>query len=267
MGEITYAKNADRKRTAQLNKNAEIAFWAQRDYSTAVELSLCANNMVYNITGQDEEIVPRRKIIELLAKYGLPVRKCRAFDLNVRLLLDGKDAIRRLRVPADITFEHLHRLLQEAFGWKNYHLYGFSLYREWKKKEYYYGKPDIELISDNQDAEFNPDAKLAADVKLSDYVPLYRKILYIYDYGDDWFHLIEVENIIDGCEEELPVLLSGEGDSPPEDVGGPGGYAEFLKIIADPEHEDYEEMNEWVKSQWWRPFDFEMTARRVKHTL
>ena len=62
-------------------------------------------------------------------------------------------------------------------------------------------------------------------------------------------YYLEVENIIDNCEEELPILLSGEGDAPPEDVGGRGGYAEFLDIIADPGHEEYGHMKEWSKSQ------------------
>ena len=204
-------------------------------------------------------------MFEFLGSYGMPVLKFRAFDLNARLDLGGKDAVRRLRVPAGITFERLHKLLQKAFGWKDYHLYSFGLFKEWSRN--YYAAPDIELVleSDQYDAyEANPEARSIAGVKLSDYVPDYQKIMYCYDFGDDWRHYIEIENIIDSCGEELPVLLSGEGDAPPEDVGGSGGFAEFLEIIANPEHEDYGHMTEWAKSQWWKPFDFEMSARLVK---
>jgi hypothetical protein len=81
-----------------------------------------ANNIIYNTSGADEVLIPKEKMIELLGKYGLPVRKFRAFDLNVILDLDGGDAVRCLRVPASITFDKLHKLLQMAFGWKNYHL-------------------------------------------------------------------------------------------------------------------------------------------------
>ena len=265
LGEVTYARNTDRKRTAQLSKNTEAAWWALENFSGDAELSLYANDVPFNISGKDEVVWPRKKMLELLGRYGLSVLKFRAVDLNVRLLLGGRDAIRRLRVPAGIGFEQLHRLLQKAFGWQNYHLYSFGMLREWDRSRY--AHPDVELISDKQDMEFDPDAKFMTGVKLSDYAPEYRKILYIYDYGDGWLHHIEIENIIDDCEEELPVLLSGEGDSPPEDVGGPGGFAEFLDIIADPEHEEYENMIQWAKSQWWEPFDFEMAARRVKGRL
>ena len=269
LGEITYSKNADRKRTAQLNKNADSAWWALRDLRDDTELSVYANGMFYNTPGiVDESFKPKEKMLGLLGRYGLPVRKFRAFDLNVKLDLDDRSAVRRLRVPANITFERLHKLLQAAFGWNDYHLYNFGLFKEWGEK--YYALPDVELVleSDQYDAyEANLEARPMTGLKLSDFAPEYKKILYLYDFGDGWHHYIEIENIIDDCEEELPILLSGEGDSPPEDVGGSGGFADFLEIIADPEHEDYQQMTEWAKSQWWKQFDFEMAARRVKRSL
>ena len=62
---------------------------------------------------------------------------------------------------------------------------------------------------------------------------------------------------------KLPILLSGEGDSPPEDVGGAGGFADFLEIISNPKHEEYREMSKWAVG--WKRFDFERVARRVKY--
>jgi hypothetical protein len=266
LGDISHAKNADRKRTAQLNSNTQQAWWALRDLTDDVEVSVETNRIaLYNTTDPDEAIKPIVEMFVNLGRYGLPVRSCRAVDLNVRLDLGGKDAVRRLRVPASISFNSLHTLLQKAFGWKNCHLHSFGLFKEWR--ENYYARPDIELVveSDQYDAyETNPNAKSVAGVKLSDYLSEYSKILYLYDFGDDWHHYIEVVNVIDGCEEELPVLLSGEGDAPPEDVGGSGGFAEFLEVIADLKHEDYEHMTEWAKSQRWKPFDFEEIARSVK---
>jgi hypothetical protein len=259
-GETAYAKNADRKKTAQLNKSADTAWWSLRDYDGDVDLSVCASST--KIFSTDESFTPKDKMLNLLGKYGLPVLKFHAYDLNVRLELGGRDAVRRLRVPASISFKRLHRVLQAAFGWTNHHLYNFGLLKEWS--EDYFAQPDVELVLSEDDFEINPDARLMTGVKLSDYVPEYRKILYTYDYGDNWQHYIEVDNIIDGCSEDLPLLLSGEGDAPPEDVGGTGGFAEFLEVIADPGNEDYEHMTAWVKMQWWKPFDFEATARQVK---
>ena len=48
-----------------------------------------------------------------------------------------------------------------------------------------------------------------------------------------------------------PVCLAGENACPPEDAGGPYGYAGLLATLADPGHPDHEEMRDWVG----RPFD------------
>lgn len=38
--------------------------------------------------------------------------------------------------------------------------------------------------------------------------------------------------------------LAGENSCPPEDVGGPSGYAEFLRVIAHPRHKRQKAMRE-----------------------
>jgi hypothetical protein len=119
------------------------------------------------------------------------------------------------------------------------------------------------VLADN----VNPDAKLTANIKLSEYLLQYKKILYCYDYGDDWRHYIEIDKVIEGCTDELPLLLSGEGDAPPEDVGGAGGFAEFIRIINDPDDKDYEFNSNRAKRQFWKPFDFETVKGAVKRSL
>lgn len=42
-----------------------------------------------------------------------------------------------------------------------------------------------------------------------------------------------------------PQLVTATGRCPPEDVGGPWGYAEFLATIADPAHEEHDRMLTW----------------------
>ena len=114
--------------------------------------------------------------------------------------------------------------------------------------------------------ESNPNAKSIAGVKLGDYLNDFNKFIYVYDFGDYWQHYFTIENVIGDCDDQLPLLLSGESDSPPEDVGGPSGYAHFLAAIADPKHMDFEDLAEWAKSQRWQRFDFDSVARRVRST-
>jgi hypothetical protein len=265
LGDITYSKSSDRKKIVQLTKNTETVLLCLRDFVGIEELPVVVNKRIYHAADAGGFIVPKEKMLELLGKYGLPVRKCRAFDVRARLDLDGPDAVRRLRVPADITFEQFHGLLQIAFGWHNCHLYSFGMYKEWS--EDYYAQAQVKLVMDVDEYGDAPGLTPMEGVKLSDYVPEYKKILYTYDFGDNWWHYIEVEDVIEGCEEKLPILLSGEGDAPPEDSGGVGGFAEFLQIIADPTHEDHEEMIGWAKMQYWERFDFKETAKRISCTL
>ncbi len=42
-----------------------------------------------------------------------------------------------------------------------------------------------------------------------------------------------------------PRLIEAKGHCPPEDVGGPWGYGEFLEAIANPSHERHRELKEW----------------------
>jgi hypothetical protein len=39
--------------------------------------------------------------------------------------------------------------------------------------------------------------------------------------------------------------LAGENACPPEDVGGPHGYGEFLEVLKDPDHEEFEDYMTW----------------------
>jgi hypothetical protein len=42
----------------------------------------------------------------------------------------------------------------------------------------------------------------------------------------------------------------GENACPPEDIGGPHGYAKFLEAITDPEHEEHEPCFRWIGGVW-----------------
>ena len=42
-----------------------------------------------------------------------------------------------------------------------------------------------------------------------------------------------------------PMCLAGANACPPEDVGGLGGYEEFLEAIGDPLHEEHDSMRRW----------------------
>lgn len=143
---------------------------------------------------------------------------------------------RRLQVPANYTFHELHLVIQMSFGWANYHLYQFS-------PTGYGSKPKI-AMPDPEGWDM-PD-KHAGKVKLDKIFNAEKqKYTYIYDFGDDWIHKITLEKILPD-EIKYPVCLAGKGECPPEDCGGPWGYENLKAILADPSHEEYEDMKEWL---------------------
>jgi hypothetical protein len=64
-----------------------------------------------------------------------------------------------------------------------------------------------------------------------------------------YFHLAE-EVLPPDPDFKHPVCLGGANACPPEDCGGSPGYAEFVDAMADPKHEQHEQMKEWVGGAW-----------------
>ena len=84
------------------------------------------------------------------------------------------------------------------------------------------------------------------------------KLLYLYDFGDDWEHDIVVERVGSGDDEAI-LCTGGERACPPEDCGGAGGYAHLLEVLANPDHEEHLEMKEWGPRRF-DPEKFDLAA-------
>ena len=146
---------------------------------------------------------------------------------------------RQVLVPGDFTLGDLHEVIQATFGWWDYHLHQFIV------GETYYASPDVDDFE-----EFSAEDE--DGVTLRQVAPgegfAFR---YQYDFGDDWLHHILVEEIgVPEPGKEYPVVVDGQRACPPEDVGGIWGYENFLRAIADPEHEEHEEFLEWVGGEF-----------------
>lgn len=72
-------------------------------------------------------------------------------------------------------------------------------------------------------------------------------IEYQYDFGDKWYHRIKLQKILlRDPSVRLPVCLSGKRQCPPEDSGGVWRFRHMLTVLADPDHEEYERVAEWM---------------------
>jgi hypothetical protein len=153
---------------------------------------------------------------------------------------------RVIDVPAAITLDELHEVLQVALGWTDSHLHQF------RTDATTYAVPFEKL--DHGEAEVDERG-----VPLS---LLPTRFVYAYDFGDGWEH--EIEMLGSGGDE--PGCVGGDSACPPEDCGGPSGYAELLQALADIRHPEHQTMSAWV-GDGLRPFDQDATSRRVRDAV
>ena len=129
---------------------------------------------------------------------------------------------RRLEVPATITLDQLHEVIQVAFEWTDSHLHAF----ETPQGEY--GVPD---------PEWGLDLRSERGVRLTKVAEVGEKLTYVYDFGDDWQHVVLVEKIAPSQEGvAYPRCTAGRRAAPPEDCGGIWGYQDMLDAVPDAAH-------------------------------
>lgn len=149
---------------------------------------------------------------------------------------------RRVLVPSQFTFLALHCVIQEAFGWWYEHMWQFG--------DTVYSQV-LSIALPDPDA-WDPPTHDARNVTVGDYFRdglERKKLVYTYDFGDDWHHDIVLEEVIDQ-ESQHASCIAGKGACPEEDCGGPWGYAMLKENgeVEDPAEFDLEEANDAVQS-------------------
>jgi hypothetical protein len=159
------------------------------------------------------------------------------FQLKITLL-DLKPPIWRRIQTRDCTLDKLHEHIQTAMGWTNSHLHQFEINGE------RYG--DLELLDDGFEDFECVDSTRTMVSKILPKTGKRFAFKYEYDFGDGWEHEILFEGgptLEKG--KKYPFCLEGERACPPEDVGGVGGYEDFLAALADPKHEEHSRFLKW----------------------
>jgi hypothetical protein len=128
-----------------------------------------------------------------------------------------------------LSLADLHEGLQLAFGWQNCHLHDFYA----GGIRFGVRVDESELIVDERGASLGAVAKVGGE------------LVYHYDFGDDWEHRIVVESVIANGSDVI-ICTGGARACPPEDCGGPPGYENLLRVLADPTDEQHTSMKQWV---------------------
>jgi len=248
-GEVEFTQNRNRQTASWVAKaGLECAFYVGNEYNGIAKIfsdtvGASANYRIVNCSGNTNEgFYSYKAMISALSELtGKQAYKYRAFELMITLDLEVYKAVRRIIVPADIEFTRLHNVLQSVFDWKNYHLYDFTIFDDSNSVAI------ARLVPSEEDLEYDENAILMKGHTLSDFFPEHKDMVYTYDMGDNWEHVIRLVNVIEEHDKESPYLLEANGQTPPEDVGGIGGFMSFREIMLNPSHPEYGEMEEWAK--------------------
>jgi len=263
-GEISFSKTQNRSLIARMNRGCEAADVFDTEYNTDMliqdDVAKKANKWVF--VHIDKDIYhPNELLYKFLEeKYSQPIFSTKALVLKIRLDLEKYDIWRRVVVPLNIDFYELHKTIETAFDWGYHHLHEFVIYDK--------NKSFVRISSEDEDFEVFPNEEevyLERKIKINEYLPKYKNIKYIYDFGDNWVHNIEIEKVLFDFDNNHPVCLEGKGERPPEDVGGEGGYGGFMEIMSNPNHVEYEHMKEWYESQYYKGFNIKLVNIQLKH--
>jgi hypothetical protein len=192
---------------------------------------------------------------------------------------------RRLEVDSSIMMDSLASAIGSVFGWSGDHMGEFDLKgrrigdgTDWFLDDPHAAEREFRQLSklvrnplgDAQQAKsafelllslktkLQTNAVPAADVGEPDLptlrvlVPRARtKFRYIYDFGDNWEHVLEVEKIL-APEPGVayPRCTGGARANPLEDRGGVWGYQELVEAAGNPKHDRYAELKEWGMEKW-----------------
>ena len=145
---------------------------------------------------------------------------------------------RRIQVMETSTFWDLSVAIQDVMGWGGHHLHEFHVMNPRTGVMEEIGIPDD---------EFPGRVRKGWTTRISRYFTIEnKKAMYIYDFGDYWEHIVTLEKVLPADPgTQYPRCIAGKRNSPPDDIGSVPGYEDFVAIMRDPDHEEYEEMVEW----------------------
>lgn len=264
-GAICFSKTKGSKYVSRLNKACEVVkfFPELIDLQSSYQFSITniMNSDLVKIDKGDYEHPYELFLRDFKKAYGESIIKCKAVNLLIKLDLGVYTAQRKVITPIDSSFKQLHAIIQNIFEWKNCHLHNFYVFDK-------RGKCVLNVIRSLDDVlELREDCETAveSEVFVSEYIKGEFKIIYCYDFGDNWQHEITMQQVSNDYDKNYPVCLDGVGDAPPEDIGGVPGYEEFFKVISDPKHPANDEAKNFASEKSYKKFDIDLVNRRLSY--
>ena len=134
---------------------------------------------------------------------------------------EGEGTWRVIEIKGSQTLDQLHRAIFKAFGRWEQHLYSFYLSSDRRDASREYASPYL-----FEEDDFAPGTRPhnARHTKI-DQLSLHSRqtFNYVFDYGDDWEHMITVLRVLDEAGVgQYPRVVERHGDSPAQYPRLPG---------------------------------------------
>ena len=151
---------------------------------------------------------------------------------------------RRFLVSERSSFAVLHSAIQDACGWTDSHLHEFRGL----------GSADGDAIAGTKldDDPLGPVRQVPDSRKkqIRSYFGggPFTTCLYVYDFGDDWHHDLQLNDVVTLPAKFKRRLLGGEHAFPPDDCGGPYAYVAIQQALST--GKDPEGLLAWARETW-----------------
>lgn len=270
--EVSFSKTASPTLVGQLNTTIydveAMQEYIDEEIKVQKQISLIAGRMIQTFGSKHDYGYPIERMLNCLELIyesdGNDVLDVDLYQLKIKFTLEGYSVWRRVLVPSTYSFRQLHNIIQTVFDWQDYHLHDFIVMRT-DDKPLNIIIDDSPELSDILDYEMY-DIRQERFVTLEEVFPQFTEVIYLYDFGDSWEHMITFEKVVKSNKLHAEII-DGEGERPPEDVGGSGGYEEYLRIMEDEQDPAHEDMKLWAEDQAERKFSNEKINERLKEVI
>lgn len=127
---------------------------------------------------------------------------------------------RIIEASENCTFDDFHDAIFQAFDRYDYHLYSFFItLNDTKDVRTIYDAPEITHPQNLEDIMgFGKRKKSTANTRICDVGLNEHDVFhYLFDFGDDWWHRIRVQNINETKSKKKHIkLIKSVGESPPQ---------------------------------------------------
>lgn len=162
-----------------------------------------------------------------------------AYQLKIKIEGSKPVVWRRLMIDGGVTFQALAQAINIAFGWGGDHLHSF----EFPERDIHIDMADEEGLM----ADFRLESLDEAEEALHQWLKVGETLLYIYDFGDNWCHQLEIEAYHPDQIQEAPEVMAYRGNNFIEDCGGPYGYYELVSRLKDKKDPERKERLAWAQ--------------------